>query len=123
MPGAVAFGRWRLRCEVEAAGRDVRSRAPGEWPVGLLDAERLGRHGLTVRAWQAGDRIRPLGLAGSKSVSDLFTDRRVPRAARASLPLLLRDGEIAWIPGVATAERFRVDDHTRRVAVLRAARR
>jgi tRNA(Ile)-lysidine synthase len=47
----------------------------------------------------------------------------VPRSQRATLPVLLRDGEIAWIPGIATAERFRVDGDTRRVVVLRAARR
>ena len=125
MPGAVAFGAWRLSC-ARRGGRPRRAlaRARRRADVGVLDAERLGGRALEVRGWRAGDRIRPLGLDGaSKSVSDLFTDRRVPRAQRASTPMLVRDGEIAWIPGIATAERFRVDGETRRVAVLRAARR
>ena len=54
--------------------------------------------------------------------SALFTDRRIPRAQRASFPILLSDDEIAWIPRVATAERFRVRAETREVAVLRAER-
>ena len=54
-----------------------------------------------------GDRMRPLGLGGTKSLQDLFTDRKVPRARRAQLPVVLSDGEIAWVPGVATGERFR----------------
>ena len=66
--------------------------------------------------------MRPLGLAGTKTLADLFTDRRIPRAQRASLPILLSDDEIAWIPRVATAERFRVRAETREVAVLRAER-
>jgi len=122
LPGAVAFGAWEVRAALEpvCAAREP-ARVAGA--VGVLDVDRLGEGELTVRAWRAGDRIRPLGLGGSRAVSDLFTDRRVPRAQRATLPMLLRDGEIAWIPGVATAERFRVDAATRRVVVLHAARR
>jgi tRNA(Ile)-lysidine synthase len=125
VPGAVSFGAWRLRCAVEAAGPDPleRSLTREGSDVGVLDAQRLGGHALTVRAWRAGDRIRPLGLGGSRPVSDVLADRRVPRAARATLPVLVADGEIAWIPGVATGDGFRVHAATRRVVVLRAARR
>jgi tRNA(Ile)-lysidine synthase len=122
VPGAVAFGAWRLSCAVEAAGDDAPARARGDGSVGVLDAERLGSSVLEVRPWRAGDRIRPLGLSGSKALSDLFADRRVPRAQRETLPVLVCDGEIAWIPGVATAQRFRVDPSTRRIVVLRAVR-
>ena len=76
-----------------------------------------------MRGWRAGDRIAPLGLDGSKTVADLFTDRRIPRAQRATLPILLCGEEIVWIPGVATSERFRVREDTTGVAVLSAARR
>ena len=68
---------------------------------------------LEVRAWRPGDRMRPLGLGGTKSLQDLFTDRKVPRARRHTLPVVVSDGEIAWIPGVATGERFRVTDEPR----------
>ena len=44
-----------------------------------------------------------------KSLQDLFTDRKVPRERRSQLPVVVSDGEIAWVPGVATGERFRVD--------------
>jgi tRNA(Ile)-lysidine synthase len=144
VPGVVAFGPWRLSCALEepatappARGGAGRGRGtPGGrsqgvrggtavtlYDVGVLDAAALGGRALEVRGWRAGDRMRPLGLAGSRAVSDLFTDRRVPRARRAGMPVLLLDGEIAWIPGIATAERFRVGAETRAVAVLRAQRR
>jgi tRNA(Ile)-lysidine synthase len=51
--------------------------------------------------------MAPLGLGGTKSLQDLFTDRKVPRAERHRLPVVLSGGEIAWVPGVATGERFR----------------
>ena len=73
---------------------------------GTLDAAALASD-LEVRAWRAGDRMRPLGLDGTKSLQDLFTDRKVPRAQRHRLPVVVSGGEIAWVPGVATGERFR----------------
>jgi tRNA(Ile)-lysidine synthase len=118
VPGTVAFGSWSLRATLERAGATALADAGGE--VGLLDADRMGSGPLTVRAWRAGDRMRPLGLGGSKTLADLFTDRRIPRAQRSSLPIVLSAGEIAWIPRVATAEPFRVRADTRRLAVLRA---
>jgi tRNA(Ile)-lysidine synthase len=65
-----------------------------------------------VRAWRDGDRMRPLGLGSSKSLQDLFTDRKVPRALRRTLPVVEAGGEIVWVAGVAVDERFaaREDD-------------
>jgi tRNA(Ile)-lysidine synthase len=77
-------------------------------PDGTLAATALATE-LAVRSWRAGDRMRPLGMAGrSRSLQDLFTDRKVPRARRHTLPVVLSAGEIAWVPGVATGEDFRV---------------
>jgi tRNA(Ile)-lysidine synthase len=67
---------------------------------------------LTVRAWRDGDRMRPAGLGGSKSLQDLFTDRKVPRALRHTLPVFESDGEIVWVGGVAVDERFAADADT-----------
>jgi tRNA(Ile)-lysidine synthase len=81
------------------------------WGGGEVSAE-LGDDGLAlagpvqVRGWRPGDRMRPLGLGGTKSLQDLFTDRKVPRDERHRLPVVTSGGEIAWIPGVATGEAF-----------------
>jgi tRNA(Ile)-lysidine synthase len=72
----------------------------------MLDAAALGPE-VTVRAWGHGDRMRPAGLGGSKTLQDLFTDRKVPRAERATWPVVEVDGEIACVPAVAVGERFR----------------
>ena len=71
----------------------------------LLDAARLAAT-LTVRAWREGDRMQPLGLDGTKSLQDLFVDRKVPRSLRRALPVVESGGEIAWVAGVAVSERF-----------------
>lgn len=93
IPGTAHFGEWT-----------VEARADGGGEVELLAAA-LGS-AVTVRGWRDGDRMRPLGLGGSKSLQDLFTDSKVPRALRRSLPVVEVDGDIAWVAGVAVDERF-----------------
>jgi tRNA(Ile)-lysidine synthase len=91
VPGRVRFGDW----EVEA-----RLGAGGDVTVAGLGST------VTVRAWREGDRMRPAGLGGTKTLQDLFTDRKVPRALRRTLPVVEAAGEIVWVAGVAVDERF-----------------
>jgi len=64
---------------------------------------------LEVRNRRPGDRLQPLGAAGTRRLKDVFIDAKVPRAERDRRPLLLAGGEIAWVPGVTVNERFRLD--------------
>jgi tRNA(Ile)-lysidine synthase len=91
VPGRARFGDWELEARLEG---------PGD--VAVTD---LGP-AVTVRAWRDGDRMRPAGLGGTKSLQDLFTDRKVPRALRRTLPVVESGGEIVWVAGVAVDERF-----------------
>src|SRR5918996_1038621 len=113
---AVPLGRargervWPLRNQPAAEGPDL----------AVLDPQALGGD-LVVRAWREGDRMRPLGLGGSKSLQDLFTDRKVPRSLRHALPVVTSDGRIVWIAGVAVSEEFAAKPGASEAAVLRAA--
>ena len=121
VPGRCRFGDWDVSCDVDR--RDGTAAAvPGSADEPLLDARRLASR-LTVRSWREGDRMRPLGLGGTKSLQDLFTDRKVPRSLRHRLPVVESEGEIAWVAGVALSERFKVGAGTERVARLRARAR
>ncbi len=64
---------------------------------------------LEVRAWQPGDRFKPIGAPGSKKLKDWFIDRRIPQKERKQLPVVcIESGEIIWVPGFAPAERFKL---------------
>jgi tRNA(Ile)-lysidine synthase len=104
VPGRAGWAGGELTCE---RGRDL---PPGD---GTLDAAALAAGALEVRPWRPGDRMRPLGLGGSRSLQDLFGDRKVPRARRARWPVVTCGGEIAWVPGVATGERYAIGPATR----------
>ena len=97
VPGRTAYGAGSLTC---AATED-----------GTFDADVLGAQ-LEARPWRPGDRVRL--PAGSRSLQDLFTDLKVPREQRPQIPVVLAAGEVAWVPGVATGERFAATPTTRR---------
>ncbi|MGE4085650.1 MAG: tRNA lysidine(34) synthetase TilS [Vicinamibacterales bacterium] len=92
---------WRLRAE----GPIKQGRAPAPSRHRLLLDAGTGSGPFTVRGRRAGDRIRPAGAGGSKSLQDLFVDRKVPRALRARVPDAAdAAGRILWVVGVAVAE-------------------
>jgi len=114
LPGRARVGAWEVRAElhpapVEPAGPDLAT----------LDAATLDGT-LEVRTWRDGDRMRPLGMRGTKTLQDLFTDHRVPRSLRGTLPIVTVDGEVAWVAGVAVSDNFRLEPTAENVAVLSA---
>jgi tRNA(Ile)-lysidine synthase len=114
VPGCCRFGRWEVRAELRAGPVE-----PAGPDLATVDAEALGEE-LVVRTWRAGDRIRPLGMDGTKALQDLFTDRGVPRSLRHHLPVVTAAGRVVWVAGVAVSEDFRLDPEAREVAVLTA---
>jgi tRNA(Ile)-lysidine synthase len=114
IPGRAGFGDWELRAELAA------SPAPASGPeVAQLDPGTLGAE-VVVRVWEEGDRMRPIGLDGTKSLQDLFVDAKVPRSLRRRLPVVLSGERIAWVAGVAVSEEFRAPPGMSQVAVLHA---
>jgi tRNA(Ile)-lysidine synthase len=114
VPGRVRMGRWEVRAELHPAPVE-----PGGPELATLDAAAM--EGLVeVRTWRSGDRIRPLGMDGTKTLQDLFTDRGVPRSARRDVPVVTVDGDVAWVAGVAVSEDFRLAPDAEAAAVLSA---
>lgn len=108
--------------QVPGAGLRIRSRiAPGlvkDRPgrVGAVPARAtirrsaLGRRALVVRSWRPGDRMAPLGMAGTRKLQDIFTDAKVPAAERAGVPVFACGSRIVWIPGYRVARGWEVTD-------------
>lgn len=97
--GRARFGRWEVCCEA-----NITDLGEQELAV-LLDADRL-RGSLRVRSWRAGDRMAPPGVRGTRTLADLFTDRKLARAQRPSHPVIEVDGAIVWVPLIAADRRF-----------------
>lgn len=56
---------------------------------------------ITMRVWKVGDRMRPIGLKGSKLISDILTDAKVPNHLRTQQMILCDDEKILWCIGLA----------------------
>jgi len=73
-----------------------------------LSAASVAGRDLIFRSWRAGDRMKPLGMTGSKKLSDIFTDLKVPRAERNARLVVECDGEIVALAGWRVAREFAV---------------
>ena len=78
---------------------------------------------LRLRNWRQGDRMAPLGLDGTKKLSDLLRERRVPAAARSGVLVVEDEEGILWAVGVARAERTRLLPDGGPAVTLTVARR
>lgn len=87
-----------------------------------VDADLLGGV-LTVDGPRIGDRMTPFGMTGTKKLSDLLTDVKVPKRLRASTPVVRDDERIVWVAGVRPDEHYRIGSGTRRVLELSWHRR
>lgn len=86
----------------------------------LLDADALsGEHRWELRRWREGDRFAPYGMRGTRLVSDIFTDAKMPEAARRRQPVLTLDGVILWLPGIRASRHYAVTDKTASVMRVR----
>lgn len=68
---------------------------------------------LAVRVWKEGDSMQPFGFSGTKKVSDILTEIKVPSDEKTYYPLLTINGEVAWIPGYRIAEKYKVTDQNK----------
>ena len=121
IPGEASLGDGRtVSCELRPGGVAslAMALAAADGATAVVDADLVA--GLTVRFRRRGDRFRPLGLTGRKTLQDFFVDRKVPRAERDRTPLVVaQDDRIVWVAGHAVSGDFRVTARTRAVVILK----
>ncbi|MCR4424775.1 MAG: tRNA lysidine(34) synthetase TilS [Firmicutes bacterium] len=96
-----------IRCDPDDIGT--------EWAV--FDQDELPGE-LSARPWSSGDRMAPFGMAGTKKLSDLFSDLKIPRRDRSSYPVVLSGDRVIWVAGLRAGRDAPVVGQTRRVLAL-----
>ena len=87
--------------------------------VAMLDADKI-QFPLTLRHWRHGDRFHPLGMKGSKLLSDFFVDQKFTDAQKQNVFLLVSaKNEILWLVGQRIDDRFKITNGTKSVFVCR----
>ncbi len=121
IPGEAPLADGRVvSCELRQGGIAVLGGqlAGADGMTAVIDADLVA--GLSVRFRRRGDRFRPLGLAGRKTLQDFFVDRKVPREERDRTPIVVDpDDRVVWIAGHAISSDFCVTGRTRAVVILK----
>jgi tRNA(Ile)-lysidine synthase len=68
---------------------------------------------LQVRPWQQGDKFVPLGMKGSKKLSDFFIDQKMNNFQKESVYVLESANEIVWVIGYRISDLFKITPKTR----------
>ncbi|MEA4870030.1 MAG: tRNA lysidine(34) synthetase TilS [Christensenella sp.] len=86
---------------------------PKDGSEAYLDAGALPKD-LVVRSRRNADRFFPLGAPGERKLSDVFTDRKIPKEER-WLPLLCAGDQVYYAVGLGVSERARITPNTREI--------
>lgn len=71
-----------------------------------------------VRKWKAGDKFQPIGMKGTKKVSDFLSDIKASSAEKKDHLILTNSGRIVWVIGLRIDERFKVTPKTKKILKL-----
>lgn len=88
-------------------------KSPSE--VAQFDADKLV-FPLKLRHWRKGDRFRPLGMKGSKLLSDFFNDLGFSAHQKQNVWLLTDSNDlIIWVVGYRINDKFKINNTTRHI--------
>lgn len=74
----------------------------GQYPVECSISAEAFNEPLILRSYEYGDKISPAGSNFTRKLSDVFTDQKLPKEFRRSIPLLATaNGKVLWLPGYA----------------------
>jgi len=74
---------------------------------------------LHFRTAKPGDSMQPFGFKGTRKLSDLLSEAKLTRAARARMPIICDMVGCLWAPGVCLDQRAATDSQSERVVALR----
>jgi tRNA(Ile)-lysidine synthase len=70
---------------------------------------------LVLRVWEQGDRISPLGMKGSKLISDVLTEAKVFSSERERCMVLVDDNSLLWCVGFKVSRKAIADTHCQNI--------
>jgi tRNA(Ile)-lysidine synthase len=85
--------------------------------VAQLDKDKLN-FPLVLRRWQQGDRFNPIGMKGSKLLSDYFIDQKISRFGKEVVWLLLSGNDIVWVIGHRISDSFKITPETKNILLI-----
>ena len=72
----------------------------------------------SLRKWKSGDRFYPIGLKGTKKISDFLNEQKISSYDKKNQLVLTNSGKIVWVVGLRLDDRFKVTNRTNRILEL-----
>ncbi|MGZ4111666.1 MAG: tRNA lysidine(34) synthetase TilS [Tumebacillaceae bacterium] len=119
-PGRLELPRCGIRLEWEIV-KSKPARPTDAWEA-QFDADELSGSCIYIRTWAQGDTLHPFGFHGTKLISDVLGEAKVPKRERADWPLVCINETIAWVVGIRRGQQAAVTEQTSQTLVLRASK-
>jgi len=71
-----------------------------------------------VRIWKKGDKFFPIGMQGTKKISDYLNDIKINSFEKKEQFVLENRNRIVWVIGKRLDDRFKVTSNTKKVLKL-----
>jgi tRNA(Ile)-lysidine synthase len=71
-----------------------------------------------LRKWKSGDKFQPLGMKGTKKISDFLTEQKVPSSDKNNYLVLTNNETIVWVVGLRISEKFKLTEKTKKAMKL-----
>ncbi len=121
VPGSAVFEDAGIAISARILDVDELPDSPADSGAGVAFFDRDAIEGpLVIRPRREGDRFRPFGMAGTKSLKELFIDAKVPWSLRSAVPLLCDTNSILWVVGIRRSAEAAVTAETKKVVAVRA---
>jgi tRNA(Ile)-lysidine synthase len=76
------------------------------------------RKNFEIRKWKDGDKFQPIGMQGTKKISDFLSDEKIPSYRKREHLVLSNSGKIIWVIGLRIDERFKVTKEVKKILKL-----
>jgi tRNA(Ile)-lysidine synthase len=84
----------------------------------FISADNLVDNKFIIRNWQNGDKFFPLGMKGSKKISDFLNELKIESGKKKNQLLLLNGNKIVWVIGHRLDDRFKIKKNTKNILEL-----
>lgn len=122
-PGITEYNSFGVTIESQLVARKNLPEKPysKDQMMAFLDWDKL-KPPFVLRNPETGDRFKPLGMKGTKSLKEFLTDLKVPRYEKEKVLVLTSSGRIFWVIGYRIGDEFKVTQRTNMILKLKAKR-
>jgi len=74
-----------------------------------------------IRKWKEGDKFQPIGMKGTKKISDFLSDEKTSSINKKDNLILTNGNKIVWVIGLRIDDRFKITSETKKILKLSLA--